>query len=331
VNSSSGSTPCPTVGEVPSDRAHDEVEGLAADRLRVGAVAPDTAKDVRRLEAAGAESFWVGGHVASPNRSPEPMVWLARLVEQVREAEVGTATLLLPLFQPPVVAKQLADLDRASGGRLVIGVGVGGEYPDDFHAAGVPITERGARTNEAIGLLRRFWTGEPVDHDGTHFAYSGLRIHPAPSRPGGPPIVVTGRKVPAMRRAALLGDGWMPYLFSPDAYVRSVETITTLAAASGRDLGGFRWMAYIMCSLDDDPRRARKDAAEFLGSTYRSDFDPLIDRIAVTGDVPEVAHRLQSFVDAGARHLVLLPCQADRTGSAERLLAEVVPSLRVRS
>jgi len=123
----------------------------------VGFVAPSTPGDVRRLEAAGAASLWVGGHIASPNPAPEPMAWLARLVEQSRSAILGTATLLLPLYPPALVAKQIADLDRASGGRLVLGVGVGGEYASDFEAAGVPMPERGARADEAIPLLRSFW------------------------------------------------------------------------------------------------------------------------------------------------------------------------------
>ncbi len=181
-------------------------------------VAPQNTSSVRALEQAGVDSLWVGGHLASPRPAPEPIVWLARLAEQSKVATIGTATLVLPWYPPPVAAKQLADIDRAAQGRLVVGVGAGGEYPDDFAAASVPIEERGQRLDESIGLLRRFWTSEPVDYSGRHFQYSGLRIHPAPTNTGGPPIVVTGRRRPAMRRAALLGDGWMPYLYSVERY-----------------------------------------------------------------------------------------------------------------
>src|SRR5206468_3719735 len=135
---------------------------MSSTELTVGFVAPDDRGAVRAFEDAGAASLWVGGHVASPHGSPEAIVWLARLVEQTEDVRVGTATLLLPLYPPGIAAKQLADLDRASGGRLVIGVGVGGEYPADFEASGVPIAERGARTSEAMEVMRAFWTGEPV-------------------------------------------------------------------------------------------------------------------------------------------------------------------------
>lgn len=268
------------------------------------------------LEEAGVDSLWVGGHLASPRPSPEPLVWLARLVEQSEVVTVGTATLVLPWYPPPVVAKQLADIDRAARGRLVVGVGAGGEYPDDFAAAGVPMDERGRRLDESIGLLRRFWTAEPVDYSGPHFEYSGLRIHPPPTRPGGPPIVVTGRRSAAMRRAASLGDGWMPYLYSPERYARSVATIQELAAGEGRSLDGFLWMAYVMVAVDADGEKARRGAARFLGATYAQDFTEFVDRVAVAGTLDAVVDRLLAFVRAGARHLVILPSHEQQARAA---------------
>jgi alkanesulfonate monooxygenase SsuD/methylene tetrahydromethanopterin reductase-like flavin-dependent oxidoreductase (luciferase family) len=297
----------------------------------VGFVAPADRADVAELEALGAASLWVGGHIASPNPSPEAMVWLARLIEQTSRVTVGTATLLLPLYPPAIVAKQIADLDRAAGGRLAIGIGVGGEHRSDFDACEVPVSERGSRTDEAIALLRRFWTAEPVTHVGRHHRYDGVRIHPAPHTPGGPPIIVTGRQPVAMRRAVEHGDGWMPYLYSPERYARSVETIRAEAERVGRDLTGFGWYAYIFVSLDDDSQRARRNAADFLGGTYRSDFDAMLDRVACAGNTPEVIDRLAAFVSAGADHLVLVPCGGARQATARRLMAEVLPALQDRA
>lgn len=291
-----------------------------------GFSAPTGREAVRALEAAGAASLWVGGHVASPNPTPEAMMRLAQLVEQTERVPVGTAALLLPLYPPAIVAKQVADLDRAAGGRLVLGVGVGGEYESDFAAAEVPIAERGSRTDEAIGLVRRFWTAEPVTHHGRHHRFDGVRIHPAPARPGGPPIVVTGRRPVAMRRAARLGDGWMPYLYSPERYARSADTIRAEAERLGRDLDGFTWYAYVFVSLADDERSARQEGAAFLGGTYSQDFDAMLDRVACVGTPAQVTERLGAFVEAGAGHFVLVPC-ARPTETAHRLLAEVLPDL----
>lgn len=296
----------------------------------VGMVAPGTRAGVREAEQSGIESLWVGGHLASPNPSPEPMTWLARLTEQSERALLGTATLVLPWYQPPMAAKQLADIDRNCRGRIVVGVGTGGEYRDDFVAAGIPIEERGPRLDESIALLRQFWTAEPVEHAGRHFHYEGLRIHPAPVQRGGPPIIITGRKQAAMRRAALLGDGWMPYLYSAERYARSVAVIRDIANATGRSLATFQWLAYIMVSVDEDPRKARESAANFLGKTYSQDFNDFIDRVAVTGPFDRVIERLAAFVHAGAQHLVLLPCRDSSDRRADALppwLAEVVGTI----
>jgi alkanesulfonate monooxygenase SsuD/methylene tetrahydromethanopterin reductase-like flavin-dependent oxidoreductase (luciferase family) len=281
---------------------------VSEESVRIGLVAPQTTTGVRALEQLYVDSLWVGGHLASPNPSPEPMIWLARLAEQSERATIGTATLVLPWYPPPVAAKQLADIDRAVRGRLVVGVGSGGEYPDDFAAAGVPIGERGQRLDESIGLLRRFWTSEPVDHSGRHFRYERLRIHPPPPRKGGPPIVITGRRSAAMRRAANLGDGWMPYLYSAERYARSVAEIRGYSSALGRSLDSFLWMAYVMVSVDTDQEVARERAARFLGSTYSQEFGNFVDRVSVTGTLEAVVEGLAAFVRAGAGHLVLLPC-----------------------
>ncbi|WP_436775272.1 LLM class flavin-dependent oxidoreductase [Yinghuangia sp. YIM S09857] len=298
-----------------------------AGGVRVGFVAPEAAGEVAELVAAGAGSLWVGGHVASVNPSPEPLVWLARLIEQTAGVAVGTATLALPLYPPGLLAKQLADLDRASGGRITVGVGVGGEYPADFAACEVPLAERGARADEMIPLLRRFWTAAPVTHDGPHHRFRDVRIHPAPARTGGPPLVVTGRRAPAIRRAARLGDGWMPYLYSPERYARAARDIHDEARKVGRDLAGFGWYAYVFTSVADTTGEARKHMLDFLGGTFRQDAEAILDRVAAAGTPDEVAARLRAFAAAGAEHLILCPCGPDPHATALRLLEDVVPAV----
>ena len=216
------------------------------------------------------------------------------------------------MYAPAIVAKQVADLDRVTGGRVTLGVGIGGEYPGEFRACRVPIEERGPRTDEAIPLLRRLWTGEPVTHDGRFYAMDDVRIHPAPAQPGGPPIVVAGRQRPAMHRAALLGDGWMPYLYSPRRYAESVAVIREHAERGGRSLDHFEWCAFVFVGLHADREQARADTARFLGGTYRQDFRSMVEHVAAVGDVDEVTASLQQFVDAGARHLIFAPASPDR-------------------
>ena len=306
--------------------------GRFGEDLGVGFVAGDL-ELAAAMDAMPVDSLWVGGHVASPNPTPEVMVGLTRLAAATRRVRVGSAVLLLPLYPPAIVAKQVADLDRAAGGRVILGVGVGGEYPQEFCACQVPVGERGSRTNEAIPLLRELWTAEPVNHRGRHYPMTDVRVHPPPLQPGGPPIVVAGRKQPAMRRAATLGDGWMPYLYSPRRYATSVTAIRSMAAEKGRDLSGFGWFAFVFVSVHADGDTARRAAASALGGRYNQDFRAMVDNVTAAGTPVEVTTKLKDFVDAGVRHFVFLPISPGDQGNAvtHRLLDDVIPEIRTHA
>jgi probable F420-dependent oxidoreductase len=306
------------------------VIGAADGELGVGIVAAGDAERTAALEALPIDSLWVGGHIASRNPSADAMVALARLAATTKRVRIGTSILLLPLYPPAIVARQIADLDRVSDGRVILGVGIGGEYPQEFRACMVPIKERGGRTNEAIPLLRRLWTAEEITHTGRYYPMEAVRLHPAPVQPGGPPIVVSGRKEPAMRRAATLGDGWMPYLYSPRRYAASVTTIGEMAAEAGRDLSGFGWFAFVFVNVNPDGDVAREQAARAMGGNYNQDFGPMVDSVAAAGTTAEVTDKLKAFVDAGVRHFVFSPAPGggDTDAIVHRLLDEVMPRVR---
>jgi alkanesulfonate monooxygenase SsuD/methylene tetrahydromethanopterin reductase-like flavin-dependent oxidoreductase (luciferase family) len=122
----------------------------------------------------------------------------------------------------------------------------------------------------------------------------------------------------------------MPYLVSPGAYARSVATIEAEADAAGRDLAGFEWMLYLYCSVRPDGDRARADVASFLGRAYGDKPGAMLDRIAPAGTPAEVAEKVQPYVDAGARHIVISPAAHEDTLEVVRLAAEeVLPRLVV--
>jgi probable F420-dependent oxidoreductase len=309
--------------------------GESGDRIVLGAAAlpePEQAW-LAAAEQLPIESIWQGGHILPPSATGEAITRLALLTAWTSRVRVGTAVLVLPLYHPVVVAKQLADLDAWSGGRVTVGVGVGGEFRSEFAAVGVPLAERGPRTDEAVAVLRALWQGDgPVSHEGKFFSFDDVTLRPVSDagQAGGPPLVVSGRKPPAMRRAARLGDGWMPYLVSPEAYARSVAAVRDEASLAGRDLAGFEWMLYLYCSIRADGDRARADVASFLGRAYGDRPAAQLDRIAPAGTPDEVATRLQAYVDAGARHIVISPAAPTDTLEVVRLAAEeVLPRLVV--
>ncbi len=283
--------------------------------------------DVEALEEAGADSLWVGGHVASPNPGPEAVISLAQLAGMTTRATVGTAVLLLPLYPPAIVAKQVAELDRLTGGRVVLGVGVGGEYPAEFTACQVPSSERGRRADESIGLLHALWKGDAVTHNGPFYPMAGVRIHPSPVQAGGPPILVAGRKGKSVRRAATLGDGWIPYQCSPRAYDASVREIREHATSAGRDLDGYVWALWTYINIDADGHRARRETVELMKRYGQVHDDRIVDHVTVSGTPSEARRRLHEFVDAGVDHFVFAVIGA--AGNRQRLLIqeEVVPDL----
>jgi alkanesulfonate monooxygenase SsuD/methylene tetrahydromethanopterin reductase-like flavin-dependent oxidoreductase (luciferase family) len=303
-----------------------------ADRLQFGFVVEgDEPGAARHTELMGADSLWAGGHLASTPPSPEAIVGLARLAVESERALVGTAALLLPAYPPGIVAKQVAEVDRISSGRVVLGIGVGGEYESDFKIVQVPLGGRGRRADEAITVLRALWSGQAVSHPGPLFPMSGVRIHPGPVQRGGPPIVVAGRQAAAMRRAVRAGDGWMPYMYSPERFARSAAEIRRLAEDSNRDLTGFGWFTWLTAHVRTDGALARHEAAAYLSASTGQDFGQLVDRVALVGDPAEVLDRLRAYVGAGVRHFVFAPIPGDRFETPRRLMGDILPALRESS
>src|SRR5437867_4738994 len=204
-----------------------------------------------RAEALGYDSIWSGDHIAFHNPTLESLTTLSHLAAVTRRVRLGTAVYLLALRHPTVAAKTVATLDVLSGGRVVFGVGVGGEFPKEFEAAGVPHRERGRGVDEGIEVCRLLWTKSPADFEGRFVRFTDVALEPKPVQPGGPPIWIGGRSDHALRRAARLGDGWVSYVITPERYRASLDKIRTLAAGAGRWLDAGRGFeaAYLLFSV----------------------------------------------------------------------------------
>jgi probable F420-dependent oxidoreductase len=198
----------------------------------------------RRAEELGYDSLWAGEHVVVPRpRVPpspmepeepilDPLLLLAHLAAHTSRVRLGTGVIVLPQRNPLVLAKQLASLDVLSGGRLVVGIGAGYLAPE-LAAIGVPMAERGARTDEYLAAMRALWTSGAPAFSGTHVRFAGVDAHPRPvQRPL--PVVVGGRTAAAHRRAARHADGWYGYLHSPESTAEHVTALRRAAADAGR-------------------------------------------------------------------------------------------------
>ncbi len=212
---------------------------------------------------------------------------LATVAARTRRISIGPGVLLLCLRNPVQVAQAMATLDHLSGGRFVLGVGVGGEHRKEFEASGVAVRERGARTDEALGLLRKLWDEPSVDHDGRFWKLQGVSMPLRPRRQL--PVWIGGRAPAALRRVVAHGDAWFPGFVTPERYRQGVATIEDLCGRVGRDPSTIERGIFVFVGVDRDPLRARRQAEEFLSRNYAMPFAPFAPYI-VAG-APERVHR----------------------------------------
>ena len=295
----------------------------------------ETVTIARRIEALGYDYFSVGEHFMQgspplPTSAGLPLLGVAAgATERIR---LLSSIVLVPFYHPTVLAKLATTLDNASRGRLTLGVGIGGEFPMEFEAAGLDVRQRGSRTDECLDVLRRLWTGGPVTHSGRHFSIEDVILSPQPTQKPHPPIWVAGRRDAAMRRAARFGDGWYPYFYSPERYRDSVEKITRFAAESGRDLTGFQWAVMPYISIYPTVEEAAKVGVRAASGRYLGEYESIVHQYWLLGPVESCIDRLMEYVDAGARHIVFsISCpDDDYFRHLDTISKEIIPGLRER-
>jgi probable F420-dependent oxidoreductase len=285
---------------------------------------------VRRVEALGFDSVWTGDHVSFHGPIHESLTLLATYVPITSRIRLGTAVYLLALRSAAIAAKATATLDALSGGRLIFGVGVGGENPKEFELCGVPHRERGARVTEAIDVVRTLWRDSPASFQGRFSSFEGVSIDPKPVQKPGPPIWIGGRSDAALARAGRQGEGWISYVVQPERYAQSVEKIRGAAAGAGRSLDRFEYAHLAFVTVGRDWESAKGVWAAHLSRRYAQDFEPLARKYGIIGTPAQCAEQLARFAAAGCTYIVLnvIGEPKDERDQLERLAADVVPRLR---
>ena len=282
---------------------------------------------VRAVERAGYDSVWTGDHVSFHNPLYESLTLLASYASITTRIKLGTGVYLLALRPPAIAAKITATLDVLSGGRLIFGVGVGGENPKEFEACGIPHNERGARVTEGIEVVRALWQGTPASFKGRFTEFEGVSIDPKPVQKPGPPIWVGGRSEAALKRAGRQGDGWMSYVVQPERYAQSLAKIREAAEQAGRRLDGFVAAHLTFITVGRDYESAERTWVRILSRRYAQDFGPLARKYGVIGTPEQCAEQMDRFARAGCHYFVMNPiCDPqEERAQLEDIASEVIP------
>jgi probable F420-dependent oxidoreductase len=293
---------------------------------------PQQWRDITRIEEMGYDSAWTSEHIFFYFPTFDALTSLAAMAALTTRITLGTAVFLLPLRPAALAAKEIASVDNLSGGRLILGVGVGGEFPKEFEAVGVPVKERGRRTDEAIEVMKKLFTEDNVTFEGRYTTLPGVTLMPKPIQKGGPPIWIAGRSEAAIRRAGRLADGYLPYLFSPERLRDSLAKVREEAEKAGRDPAAITCGIYQFICLADTYEEAKKISATDLQRRYNQPFEKLVDRYVVMGNPDDCVKRLGDFAEAGVTHFILVPMVRggeDFTPQIEGYARDIVPRMRV--
>ncbi len=258
-------------------------------------------------EELGYDSVWVMDHLFNNGYIRErlddkpyyhPLATLSYLAATTERVLLGTSVLVLPYHNPVELAKYTATLDQMSDGRVTLGVGVGA-MTEEFAALGIPMSERGALTNECIRVMKELWTNQAPSYHSSRWNFDDLRFSPKPVQQPHIPLWIGGASPGALRRAARLGDGWHPSGLTPEEYAVRRQQVREQAERAGRDPDSLTMSARVEVEATGGPSSERAAS-----------------RARIPGnDLEQAAISIAAYRDAGVEHLVL----ALNTGEVGRI------------
>lgn len=258
-------------------------------------------------EALGYDSVWVMDHLFNNGYIRErlddkpyyhPLATLSHLSATTQRVVLGTSVLVLPYHNPIELAKYAASLDQMSGGRVILGVGVGA-MREEFEALGVPFRQRGALTNECIAVMIELWTNADPRYESSRWQFADLKFSPKPFQQPYIPLWIGGASPGAKKRAATVGNGWHPSGLSPEAFSLGRQEVLKLATEAGRDAASLTMSVRVEVEAHGAPSSTRvQDRARFPGD-----------------NLDEMIAGITAYQDSGVEHVIL----ALNTGDINRI------------
>lgn len=284
-------------------------------------------------EKLGYDSVWVADHLLGDSRQTggprgpgiyEPLTTLGALASATSKVKLGTAV-LLPLRHPVVTASMISTLDHASGGRIILGLGVGWNKLE-FDALNIPFASRGKFVDEYILTMKDLWCKSNVRVDRNYFKMNGVVMNPKPVQKPHPEIWVGGNGRPAILRALNNAAAWIPTDYTTQEYKNGIKILKHEGKKIGRRLRTIIIASHLFICIDTDRRKARQKA-EFLktmtGETLRS-----IEKWAIIGSPEEVLDRITQYSKVGVSYHVFSFPVGTEEDDYTLLMDEVISQIR---
>ena len=303
--------------------------------ITLGLVLPPIDEPARLWEAArvaeqqGFHSVWTTDATLPGYPWLDGLSVLGGLAAVTATVQIGTSIFVPARRNPVLIAHTLTTLDYLSGGRLIFGVGIGEEglRPQEYAVAGVPMEQRGAVTDEYLGLLRRLWTEPAVTHEGRFFQCQEITVEPKPVRQGQIPMWIGGKAEASLRRAAAYGDGWLPTLLAPADYRTLWSTLGEYLQAAGREPGSVTGGLYIFAAIGRSQEAARAVLAPAIEAIFHAPFAHF-EPLCLLGTADDWLEQIGRFAEAGVRHVNVLLYTQDLLGDVQHIGEAVAPRLR---
>ena len=310
-----------------------KIIGIAMQNFTAAPEMPDAAALIDysvRVEQLGYESIWVWDHILLGVDPYFPILdslsILTAVAARTERIRLGTGVLVLPARNPVLLAKQLSSIDQISNGRLTLGL-ASGWYKREFDAIGVPFNKRGNIMDQNLDILTRLWQEDSVTGSYPPYELAEAVMSPKPVQKPRPPILIGGYVDRVLKRAGVVGDGWLTYYYTVEGFAKSWDKVRQFAEEAGKDPDTLRSINQLPIYIG----KSRDDVKDLMQEwlTTEWDFAGWSDSTAasaVIGTVDDCIEQLQAHLDVGVQQITLVPYRFDRE-LIEQIAEEIIPRI----
>lgn len=281
-------------------------------------------KWAQKAEQLDYHSLWVQEQIVGDVPILEPVNLLSYIAAITQKVKLGTSVMVAPLRNPVQLAKSLGSLDHMSSGRLIVGLGLGGQ-PNDVAPFGIAPERRVRRYIEIVEVMKALWTQPEANYEGHFWRLEGTQMEPKPVQKPYPPLWLGARHANALRRAVRHADGWMGAGSSTaESFVEGVGQTRMFLEEAGKDPATFTISKRVYIAVDNDEKRAEGRLREWFGRRYKN--ADMASQVSIWGSAAKCADKLGELTKAGAEMVLLNPA-FDHMEQLEVLAQDVVPQI----